>query len=461
VADTAIPALRSALDVRTRSDGTVEIRDPVLLQILSVDARDYQVAAAFDGTLDADGVRRKVGRSVSKARVLSVAKEFRELHLLDTPEAKKAKPQKENVPPWSQLGSKRSIEVRPIAEADARWTCNGCGACCHNLAVELTPEEEGRIDGALYADVLGTQGFVEEIFISPSEPARRVLRQIPERDNACIFLAPDGLCWVHARQGMEHKPNACQMFPLIVLHVPRKPPRLGTRTNCQTMYETFEKGPNISVHTDHAMRGYKGYELHKAPARVEMFGGEISFSSFDRISNELKELLEERGLNDEALRHFDKKYLGGRVRKSRAKYAMRVLQYVVEEKTGGVPVQGGAYAESLPRVRRWKEALLAMASSLPPPAVAPRVSAFLRRQLGHVLYLCGPLNAPDAGYGFVALLLALEASMHAVGTREDLIQANHAFDVFTAPLVETLEHLWPLLEAIDARYARKVKEEMA
>ena len=44
------------------------------------------------------------------------------------------------------------------------------------------------------------------------EPVKRVLRQRAEDKEACIFLAPNGLCYVHARQGMEAKPNACQML---------------------------------------------------------------------------------------------------------------------------------------------------------------------------------------------------------------------------------------------------------
>lgn len=457
----AIPPLRKALDVRPRRDGSVEIRDPQLLQILTVDGGDFEVAAAFDGALDADGIRKKVGRRVSRERVLEVAEEFAGLYLLDTPEARAAKPAKENVAPWSQLGSKRGLTVLPVAEPGATWTCHGCGACCHNLAVELSPEEEARIDPALYQDVLRGQPYFEEQFISPNEPAKKVLRQHANRRNACIFLAPDGLCYVHARQGMQAKPNACQMFPLMVVHVPRRPPRLGVRVNCQSMYLSHDGGPALEAQVGHAFGVYKSLELHKAPARVEMFGAEVSFATYDRISGELEALFASEGLNAASIRTFDRKYLGGRVKKARARWGVRVLRYVVEEKTGGVPVEAGAYADSLLRVKRWREALLAMASGLPPPAVKRAVELFFRRQLGHLLYMCGPLNAPDAGYGFVALLLGLEAAMHAIGSKDDLAQANHAFDVFSAPLVETLEHFWPVLEAIDARYAQKVKEEMA
>jgi hypothetical protein len=133
---------------------------------------------------------------------------------------------------------------------------------------------------------------------------------------------------------------------------------------------------------------------------------------------------------------------------------------MVQEKEGPVPIESGAYGDLVRRLPRGKKAYEAMAAGLPAPDLRPRVAAFLTRQIGHVLYSFGTLNAPDGGYGLVALILGVEAAMHAAGKSLDLEMANLAFDAFTSPLLETLEHLWPIFEAVDPRYTKRLKKEM-
>src|SRR5262245_56297030 len=88
----AIPPLRPDIEFRERLDGTVELRDPHLLQILTVHADDFAVARAFDGRLDAKAIRllRGQSRDWPVRRIESIAREFEGLHLLDTPAARKA-----------------------------------------------------------------------------------------------------------------------------------------------------------------------------------------------------------------------------------------------------------------------------------------------------------------------------------------------------------------------------------
>jgi Fe-S-cluster containining protein len=463
----AIPALRTDIEFRPLRDGRIEIRDPHLLQVLMVDGDDFRVAQAFDGRLGPRGIEQKLkgeDRRVSRRRVLTVADDFEELRLLDTPEVRDAEPQHENVSPYTTLGGRKGLEVLPVAEPGATWTCHGCGHCCHGLAVELSPEEEARIDARLYPDILGSEPFYEDAFIEPDQPTKRVLRQQEDRDEACIFLSPEGLCHVHARQGIEAKPNACQLFPYMVVAMPRRPPRLGVRVNCHSMYKSFDQGPKLSTHAEHVLRVLAtkgpGTEIHKAPTKVEFFGREMTLQRYEEILSVLRDSIAKDGLTAETLARFDLRYLGGRAGKSRQRFGARMLAYMVEEKGGPVPIESGAYGDQVRRIPRGKRAYEAMSLGLAAPEIRPRVAAFFTRQIGHVLYGLGTLNAPDGGYGLLSLILGIEAAMHAAGKSLDLEMANLAFDAFTSPLLESLEHLWPILEAIEPRYVKGLKKEM-
>ena len=145
----------------------------------------------------------------------------------------------------------------------------------------------------------------------------------------------------------------------------------------------------------------------------------------------------------------------------RKSWALQIAAYVKAEAAGTIPTGEGAYRWALMRVARANDALRALAEDRPAPNVSPEIDRFLRAQLGHVLWLGGPLHAPDAGIGLVGLMIALEASVHAVGPHGTVEEATHAFDVFTAPVLETLEHMWPVIDAIDPRYAKRVREEMS
>src|SRR5262245_56161631 len=95
-----------------------------------------------------------------------------------------------------------------------------------------------------------------------------------------------------------------------------------------------------------------------------------------------------------------------------------------------------------------------------PSAPIKKVELFLRAQLRHVLYVGGPLNLPDAGYALVGQMLAVLGLLHAVSETGSLKVANTAFEVFMMPLLETMEHSWPILDAIDKTYANAIRAEL-
>lgn len=457
-----VAPLRDDLQVLKRGNGFVEVRDPHRLQVLTIHAGDFEIAEAFDGETS---VHDLVARGADapgggdRRRIRRVIEEFESLYLLDTPEAWDAPPVEDNVAPWTQMDARRGLHVLPIAAPDAHWGCNGCGACCHGLQVELTAEEDARIDRHLYDDVLEGEDYAEEVFLTADRGPRRVLRQTGP-DQACVFLADDGRCWIHARQGMEAKPDPCQIFPLMVVHVPDERPRIGVRVNCQSMYQTYESGPPVSAHAQHALRISRDAMVHKAPARIRMFKKHVRFEEFDALCRDIRGVLWDHGVGLEAFRRIDKRHLGHRWSMARSRYGARLRAYITEERDGALAVGSGAYADVLARVARGERALAAMAKGKAPREASEEVQEFLRKQINNLLYLSAPLNLPDAGYGLVAVLLATEATLHATGKHGGLKVANAAFDVFTNPIVETLEHAWPILDAIDKKFARKMRKEM-
>lgn len=435
--------------------GAIEIRDPRLLTLFTVDRPSFGIAQAFDGVRGAKGLARGPLRGHTEAEIQAVANDFMGRHLLDTEEARAAKAAPDRVLPPSLLDT-HILSAAPVAHPDARWACHACGACCHGFVVELSPEEDARIDRRRYSDLLGAEDYAEEQFVSAEEPARRVLRQDPDRNLACIFLLPDGRCAVHARQGGEAKPNACRVFPFTVLKVPRRPPRLGLRLNCQSLDRSFEAGPPAEREAPEVFAALAGLPVLRAPQTIQLFGRAARFGDLEVLTDEILAELALSGLSGASLAAVDRRHLGGRVARARRRYGRGLLRYVEEERSSAQLREGATYFASLARVKRGRAALAAMAAGRRPPAVAPRVEAFLRRQLSNAIYLGAPLHAPDAGLGLAVLFLALEAALHALGPRGSLREANHAVDVFTAPLIETEEHLWPLLAAIAPEYTARV-----
>lgn len=464
-----------------RNNGTVDVRDPHLLQIYTLDADDYGVAQHFDGSpaaelalkLEAKAQKKRAksakaganGKAnghapITAKRLEEVAKEFDELRLLDRPEVYEEEPNVDNVAPFSQIDTKRGLRVLPEANPGAKWTCHGCGVCCHGLAVEISKAEEARIDARLYQDLLKGESFAEDSFLNPDEGKKRTLRQINERNLACIFLSPEGLCYVHARQGMEAKPDACQMFPAMVMVVPEGPPRLGLRTNCASMYKSYEDGPEVSALVPHVARIVAKGEVHKAPEKIKWFGRKVAWKRLDAASKGILAAFDADGLSAETILAVDKQYLDGRVKKGMRRYATHVLKYLDREAAGPAPVEEGSYRIMVKRLTRGREAFEALKAGQLPGPVPKKVEQFLRSQIGHALYIGGPLNLPDAGYGLVGLMLALLGALHAIGPRGTLKIGNTAFEVFMMPLLETMEHSWPILDALDRELADELREEL-
>lgn len=451
----------------TRPDGTIDVRDPHLLQIFTLEAEELEVARRFDGkntAKDHAKALRATGNGHRETRpkdVLRIAKELRALSLLDLPEVWQKAPMIDNATPYTIIeSSHKKLKVLPEPEAHARWSCGACGACCHGLAVEVNAEEEARIDVSLYQDVLEGESFVEEAFIDPDRPASRILRQRHDKGGACVFLGDDGLCVVHARQGMEAKPDACQIFPNMVIHVPGKRARLAMRTNCRTMHESFETGQAVEEHRDHVLRLLETSGGYKIPKKVPFFGKKATYERSERVRARFNEVFEAEGVNAASIRKLDVELMGGRVTKARKRFGKKLLAYLASETDGDVQVEQGSLSAYFRPLKRGRSALEAMAKGKDAPEAPDVVQRFLRAQMRNVLYAGGPMTMPDAGFGHAALLLALEGVLHTVGKKGTLKTANDAFIAFTVPIIETTAHAWPILDALDRAYADRLRKEL-
>ncbi len=88
-----------------------------------------------------------------------------------------------------------------------KYSCHGCGACCRDFTVQLTPLDLQKLDEQGWREQLGQEYVVQ--FRGHSW-----LKQTD--DGACVFLGDNGLCKVHAQFGLQAKPLACQFFPFML-----------------------------------------------------------------------------------------------------------------------------------------------------------------------------------------------------------------------------------------------------
>jgi len=117
-----------------------------------------------------------------------------------------------------------------------RYSCHGCGACCRDFTIELSPADMERLDRQGWQAELGVPFWTEF-------RGRRWLRQ--RSDGACVFLQDDGRCRVHARFGLEAKPLACQLFPFSFAPGPERA-RVGVSFACSSVQRGL--GAEIASH---------------------------------------------------------------------------------------------------------------------------------------------------------------------------------------------------------------------
>ncbi len=121
------------------------------------------------------------------------------------------------------------------------YDCHGCGYCCHDLVVNITPAELRKIVAAGWPQRLAG----EKLFIPYRFGGRRLIRLAHRADGACVFLGVDGRCRLHAESGIATKPLACRLYP----YVPNPgvgSVRLDLRADCPSV--AANRGRPIGTH---------------------------------------------------------------------------------------------------------------------------------------------------------------------------------------------------------------------
>ncbi len=139
------------------------------------------------------------------------------------------------------------------------WSCHGCTDCCRNhLLVQLLPEDKLRIEkqGWTLADGVDPGSMIVE--------AGAHFRLGHQMDGACVFLDPSGRCRIHAKFGVEAKPLACRLYPLVI-HPAGQKLVVGLRFSC----------PSVAAN--------RGEPLAEQKAEIQKLAGCVALEHFGKI----------------------------------------------------------------------------------------------------------------------------------------------------------------------------------
>lgn len=119
----------------------------------------------------------------------------------------------------------------PRTVEGARWSCSGCGACCHGyqygpVEPELVRWLEAQDLPARWAPA-ARHPWLQRAR-GPDGVEHAFLTRI---DGHCIFLRPDNLCALHDLFGADRKPGFCREYPMHVVEDARGP-AVVVRTDC-------------------------------------------------------------------------------------------------------------------------------------------------------------------------------------------------------------------------------------
>lgn len=139
----------------------------------------------------------------------------------------------------------------PRTLSEARWSCAGCGQCCHGF--DFGPVSDAVISGLEEASIADSWAPAAE---APWRERRRGpdgsdAWYLTHRDGHCVFLQDDARCAIHRVLGAEAKPAFCREYPLLVTRA-ADGPAVTVRADCGGLHETFETGTPVAEQAEAA-----------------------------------------------------------------------------------------------------------------------------------------------------------------------------------------------------------------
>ena len=113
----------------------------------------------------------------------------------------------------SQPRPKLFLMSLPIVtlDTDEKWDCHQCGICCRGSLVPLSNADAERLRDQHWEEY---PEYKDVQIMVPHRSAESKLRLAHRPDGSCVFLKPDGLCFIHSISGLESKPTICRTFPM-------------------------------------------------------------------------------------------------------------------------------------------------------------------------------------------------------------------------------------------------------
>ncbi len=124
---------------------------------------------------------------------------------------------------------------------DARWSCGGCGFCCHfhelgPVEPEIVAHLEAQDVGALTPAAAEGNWYT----LKPGPDGTSTV-WLAKKNGACVFLTESNHCAVHAKLGAESKPGFCRAFPFVAVRDP-KGIAFVNRSDCESAPVTATTG---------------------------------------------------------------------------------------------------------------------------------------------------------------------------------------------------------------------------
>ncbi len=271
----------------------------------------------------------------------------------------------------------------------ARWSCTGCGHCCRSF--DLGPVEPSTLAALEAADLPARWTPAAQAPWYELRPGHdgQPVAWLSRRDGACVFLEPEGRCWLHAELGEASKPAFCREFPFHLV-IERHHSSAVVRPTCADLHRSRLDGAPLGPQVQGLAALPRAYPVARfAPERVEILPGlGIDLESWEAVEPAVLKVLDAPEEAPEAsvaqLRQALLRAVGRALpspREDALEAAFSV--YLAELASALLPLlRDDEEPQRLALLRgaqSWVERAQALA--LPPPPLAPSARALLNEQL--------------------------------------------------------------------------------